>query len=957
MKSIIIRGARNNNLRGVDLDIPREKLVVITGLSGSGKSSLAFDTIYAEGQRRYVESLSVHARQYLERLNNPRVDSIEGLSPAISIEQRPLGKNPRSTVATATEIHDHLRLLFARVGRPHCPGCGLGLSAASPQQMVDRMLATLPQGARFAVLAPVVRGEVGGHAELLDRLRREGYVRVELDGETRDLSDPGLALDPAAPHDVEVYVDRLLARDGVRSRLADSVELGLGLADGVIKIAPVEGEALWYTERLVCLACGGSLPEVTPRSFSFNSPHGACPRCAGLGVLVEFDEGRVVPDPTLSLREGAIAPWDQRTAPYHQELLEALARKYGFDLYAPFGELPRHVQRLVLYGSGDDVISFTFKQGRKERTVKRPFEGVMANLTQRMDQAQRRRNNPGKDASGKGMGDLFESFKRYMARRPCPGCGGARLRPESLSVLLGGQNIHQVSRLTVSQALTFFEQELHLEPAQQEVGARLLHEIRGRLRFLDTVGVAYLTLDRPAATLSGGEGQRVRLATQIGAALTGVLYILDEPSMGLHKRDQDRLLDALRRLRDLGNTVLVVEHDEDTIRAADFVVDMGPGAGRQGGQLVVAGTPEEVAACPESLTGQYLAGVLKVELPATRRRPGPRGALQLLGAGHNNLQGVDLELPLGLLTVVTGVSGSGKSSLVVDTLLPALRTALHGAADEAGEHRALNGAHRLDKVVAMDQSPIGRSGRSNPATYTGIFSRIRELFAGLPDSRLRGYKAGRYSFNVKGGRCEACQGEGAVRVEMHFLPDVFVTCDVCGGSRYNRETLQVRYKGLTIAQVLELTVSEAEDFLGAVPAVAQRLSVLREVGLGYLSLGQPASTLSGGEAQRLKLSRELARKGTGRTLYILDEPTTGLHLADIQLLLDLLNRLVEQGNTVLIIEHHLDVIKTADHVIDLGPEGGGEGGLIVAQGTPEEVAAVEASFTGKHLRRVIGSVQ
>ena len=955
MKSIIIRGARNNNLRGVDLDIPREKLVVITGLSGSGKSSLAFDTIYAEGQRRYVESLSVHARQYLERLNKPLVDSIEGLSPAISIEQRPLGKNPRSTVATATEIHDHLRLLFARVGRPHCPGCGRGLSRLSPQQMVDRVLSNLDPGARFAVLAPVVRGEPGEQGELLDRLRREGYVRVELDGQTRDLGE-ALELNPDTPHTLEVYVDRLVARDGVRSRLTDSVELALGLADGVLKVAPVQGEALWYTERLVCLACGGSLPEVTPRSFSFNSPHGACPRCAGLGALVEFDEARVVPDPQKSLREGAIAPWDQRTAPYHQELLEALARKYGFDLYAPFGELPRDIQRLVLHGTGEDVIDFTFKQGRKKRTVSRPFEGVMANLAQRMEQAQRRQKDGGR-GSDRSLGDLYDTFRRFMARRPCPGCGGARLRPESLSVLLGGHNIHQLSRLTVSEALAFFDQELNLEEGQLEVGARLLHEISGRLRFLETVGVEYLTLDRPAATLSGGEGQRVRLATQIGAALTGVLYILDEPSMGLHKRDQERLLDALRHLRDLGNSVLVVEHDEDTIRAADWVVDMGPGAGCHGGEVVVAGTPEQVTACPESLTGQYLSGERRVDLPTRRRARGPRGVISLLGACHNNLREVDLELPLGLLICVTGVSGSGKSSLVVDTLLPALRAELHGAAAEAGEHRALKGAHRLDKVVAMDQSPIGRSGRSNPATYTGIFSRIRELFAGLPDSRLRGYKAGRYSFNVKGGRCEACQGEGAVRVEMHFLPDVFVKCDVCQGSRYNRETLQVRYKGLTIAQVLELSVSEAETFLGAVPAMAQRLKVLREVGLGYLSLGQPANTLSGGEAQRLKLSRELARKGTGRTLYILDEPTTGLHLADIQLLLDLLNRLVEQGNTVLIIEHHLDVIKSADHVIDMGPEGGGGGGSVVAEGTPEEVASVEGSHTGKHLRRVIGSLQ
>ena len=949
MKQIEIRGARQHNLKGVDLSIPRQRLVVITGLSGSGKSSLAFDTIYAEGQRRYVESLSVYARQFLERLAKPEVELLEGLSPAISIEQRPLSKNPRSTVGTVTEIYDYLRLLFARVGQPHCPGCGMRLTALSSQQIIDRVLG-LPEGTRLAVLAPLIRGQRGAFADELARLRREGYVRATVDGQVIELAEE-LELDPAQAHEIDVHVDRLVIRDGIRGRLGDSLELALKLADGVVKVAQVQGETQLYTERLACIDCGLGLTELSPRAFSFNSPHGACERCSGLGELLEFDEERLVPDPARSLREGAIEPLAQRNAAHHQQQLEALASHFGFDLYVPYGELPAAVRELLMRGSGEEEIKFHYQKGGRRASYRQPFEGVIPQLERRLGQQRRKRKEGGAASAAEATDDAINELRRYMLQRVCPDCGGARLRREALHVLLQQRNIHQLSGLTIGQALEFFD-GLQLQGQQHEVGQRLVQEIRARLSFLDGVGLDYLSLHRPTATLSGGEGQRVRLATQIGAALVGVLYILDEPSVGLHKRDHQRLLQTLLRLRDAGNSVLVVEHDEETIRAADFIVDMGPGAGTEGGQVVVAGDLAQVEACPRSLTGQYLTGARSIERPRQRRRSAR--ALLLRGARQNNLQRLDVSFPLGLLVCVTGVSGSGKSTLVMDTLLPALRQRIHGARDSGGLHDGIEGAALLDKVVSVDQSPIGRTPRSNPATYSGVLTRIRELFAGLPESKLRGYKAGRYSFNVKGGRCEACQGDGILRIAMHFLPDVYVRCEVCGGQRYNSETLQVRYKGLNIAQMLELTISEACELLAAVPAVAQRLRTMAEVGLGYLKLGQPANTLSGGEAQRLKLSRELARQSTGRTLYILDEPTTGLHLADIHLLLDAVNGLVDAGNTVLVIEHHLDVIKCADHVIDLGPEGGDGGGRLVACGTPEEVAAVTGSFTGQYLRRVLG---
>jgi excinuclease ABC subunit A len=948
MKTLLVRGARENNLKDVTVEIPREKLVVITGLSGSGKSSLAFDTIYAEGQRRYVESLSAYARQFLEQQGKPDVDAIEGLSPAISIEQRTLSRNPRSTVGTVTEVYDYLRLLYARVGQPHCPRCGKPITSQSVQQIVDQLL-RLPEGTRFSVLAPVVRDRKGELRKELEALRRDGFARVAIDGEVHDLSEE-IALDRAQRHTLEVYVDRLVIRDGVGSRLFDSVELALKHGDGLVKISPVEGEDLLFSEKLACVDCGLSFPDLSPRAFSFNSPHGACPRCSGLGVLLEFDEARVVPHAELSLREGAIEPWERRNAAYYQLLLDDLAKQFGFDVFAAYRDLPESVKSLLMYGSGDIEVEHSFEKGGKHQTYHRPFEGVIANLQRRLEDQEGRRKEGGA-VDPEAFDSLLEEFHRYMREKVCPDCGGARLRPEALHVLIAGQPIHRVTQLPIAAAIDLFA-GLRLEGRAEQIARPLLKEITARLSFLVSVGLDYLTLDRTAATLSGGEGQRVRLATQIGSSLVGVLYILDEPSIGLHKRDHARLLQTLLRLRDLGNTVLVVEHDEDTIRAADFIVDMGPGAGTAGGEVVIAGALPEIVACARSLTGQYLSGARRIEVPARRRR-GKR-KLTIRGARANNLKSIDVEIPLGVLTCVTGVSGSGKSTLIIDTLLPVLRAELHGAKEQPGEHQAIDGARALDKVIAVDQSAIGRTPRSNPATYTGLFTPLRELFAALPESKVRGYKAGRYSFNVKGGRCEACQGDGTLRIAMHFLPDLFVQCDVCGGRRYNRETLQVRYKGASIADVLEMTVDQASELLQNVPQVRSKIDALREVGLGYLALGQPGNTLSGGEAQRLKLSRELARRSTGNTLYILDEPTTGLHLADIHVLLEVLDKLVEAGNSVVIIEHHLDVIKCADHVIDLGPEGGEGGGRVVGAGTPEELTRVEGSHTGALLGRLLG---
>ena len=981
MKTIRIRGARENNLRDVDVDLPRDRLVVITGLSGSGKSSLAFDTLYAEGQRRYVESLSAYARQFLDQRSKPDVDSIEGLSPSISIEQRPLSKNPRSTVGTVTEIHDYLRLLFARVGRPHCPRCGKPIVRQSVQQIVDRVMG-LPGGTRFAVLAPVVRGRKGELRRVLARLRRDGFSRVNIDGEIRDLTTDEVSLERQAEHTVEVYVDRLVLKPTIRSRLADSVELALSLAGGLVRVAPLEGEDLVFSEKLACIDCGVGLPELTPRLFSFNSPEGACPRCTGLGVLMEFDEDRIVPSPELSLREGAIEPWEHRNAGYYQQVLEALAAQFKFDLFQPWAELSPAVRHLLMRGSGDIEVEFFFDRGSNRHTYRRPFAGVIPHLQRRLEQSggvgggittehDRRRREGGR--AGPDDPDSFdpalEELHRYMRQRVCPDCGGARLREEARHVRVGGRAIHEVGALNIGPARELIAGlERQLDERERAVAARILREIGGRLGFLASVGLDYLSLDRTAGSLSGGEGQRVRLATQIGASLVGVLYILDEPSIGLHRRDHGRLLQTLLELRDRGNTVLVVEHDEETIRAADWIVDMGPGAGTGGGEVVVAGPLDRVLGEPRSLTGQYLRGARRIEVPARRRRP--RGQLVLRGAAEHNLKQIDVSFPLATLTCVSGVSGSGKSTLIVDTLLPALRNLLSGQGEPAGVHRTIEGAGALDRVIAVDQSPIGRTPRSNPATYSGLFTKVRELYAALPESKARGYKAGRYSFNVKGGRCEACQGDGTIRISMHFLPDVYVKCEVCEGRRYDRETLEVRYRGKSIADLLEMTIDDASELLSAVAPIRQKLDTMREVGLGYLTLGQPANTLSGGEAQRLKLSRELAKgvaassrsarrargtaPATGRTLYILDEPTTGLHLADIHQLLEVLDRLVEAGNTVVVIEHHLDVIKHADHVIDLGPEGGEGGGQVVASGTPEELARVEGSHTGACLRRVLG---
>ncbi|MFA5515607.1 MAG: excinuclease ABC subunit UvrA [Desulfuromonadales bacterium] len=928
---IIVRGAREHNLKGIDIEIPRDKLVVITGVSGSGKSTLAFDTIYAEGQRRYVESLSAYARQFLEQMEKPDVESIEGLSPAISIEQKTTSKNPRSTVGTVTEIYDYLRLLFARVGRVHCPSCGKEIASQTVQQMVDRIM-EFPDKTRLLLLAPMIRGRKGEYRKELKQLLADGFVRVRINGAMHELAEAP-SLDKNKKHTIEVVVDRVVIKEGIEGRLADSLETALRLAEGIVRVEVIDGKSQLFSEQHACVECGISLPEITPRMFSFNNPFGACPDCAGLGTRMYFDPEQVVPNPELSLREGAIVPWESRTGFYYQQLLEALSDHYQIDIRAPFSSLPEKVRTALLRGSGKEKVRFFFDQGGRRHFYEKAFEGVIPNLERRYRET---------DSEA-----VRENLERFMNVMPCPTCEGARLRKESLFVRVGGKNICEATAFSIAEAEVFFA-ELELPPKEAEIARRVLKEIRERLSFLSHVGLDYLSLDRTSGTLSGGEGQRIRLATQVGSSLVGVLYILDEPSIGLHQRDNARLLTTLKRLRDLGNTVLVVEHDEETILEADHVIDMGPGAGVHGGEVVAQGTPQEILADPASLTGRYLSGDLGISLPPERRRA--ERFLTVRGARENNLQGIDVQIPLGVMTCVTGVSGSGKSTLVIDTLYRALAQRLFRAKEKAGKVDDILGLEQLDKVIDIDQSPIGRTPRSNPATYTGVFTDIRDLFAQLPEAKVRGYKPGRFSFNVKGGRCEACQGDGIIKIEMHFLPDVYVQCEVCGGARYNRETLEVQFKGKNIAEVLDMTANQAARFLENVPRIKGKLETLREVGLGYIKLGQSATTLSGGEAQRVKLAKELGKRATGRTIYILDEPTTGLHFADIQKLLDVLQRLVETGNTVLIIEHNLDVIKTADHLIDLGPEGGSRGGEIVVQGTPEEVARCTTSHTGRYLR-------
>ncbi len=938
-EKIIIKGARQHNLKNVDLEIPRNTLTVFTGLSGSGKSSLAFDTIYAEGQRRYVESLSAYARQFLGQMDKPDVDFIEGLSPAISIDQKTTSRNPRSTVGTVTEIYDYLRLLYARIGRPHCPQCGRAIASQTVEQIVDQVMA-LGEGARIQVLAPVVRGRKGEHKKLFEEIRRDGFVRVRVDGELRDVSE-NIELDKNKKHDIAIVVDRIVVREGVEGRLADSVETALKRADGIVLIDVIGGEEMLFSEKFACVECGISFEELSPRMFSFNSPFGACPTCDGLGHKMEFDPELVL-DLNRSLLDGGIIPWAESQSRWLEGVLSGVCRKYGIDPTKPIGELTPEQREILLYGTGDVNVTFEYtnSQGRT-RTFHSPYEGIIPHLIRKHRETQ---------------SDWARSeIEQYMSTRPCPDCKGKRLRPESLAVTVGGLNIMEFSAMSVRDALKFID-GLQLTEREELIARQVLKEIKARLGFLANVGLEYLTLDRAAGTLSGGEAQRIRLATQIGSSLVGVLYILDEPSIGLHQRDNRRLLDTLKRLRDLGNTLIVVEHDEETIREADFIVDIGPGAGANGGRVVVAGTVEEVINTPESITGQFLSGKRSIPVPKRRRQPNGQW-LVVRGARENNLKGIDVAFPLGVFICVTGVSGSGKSTLVNEILRNRLLQELHRAHVRPGAHDGIEGIEYLEKVIDIDQSPIGRTPRSNPATYTGAFDGIRELFAQTPEAKMRGYKQGRFSFNVKGGRCEACKGDGIIKIEMHFLPDIYVPCEVCKGKRYNRETLEVRYKDKTIADVLEMTVDEAVEFFKAIPKVHRKLQTLQDVGLGYIQLGQPATTLSGGEAQRVKLATELSRRSNGKTLYILDEPTTGLHSADIQKLLDVLNRFVDAGDTVLVIEHNLDVIKTADYIIDLGPEGGDGGGWVVACGTPEEVAQVEASYTGQFLREILAKEQ
>jgi excinuclease ABC subunit A len=933
---ITVRGARQHNLKNIHVTLPRDRLVVITGLSGSGKSSLAFDTLYAEGQRRYVESLSAYARQFLEQMDKPDVDSIEGLSPAISIEQKTTSHNPRSSVGTVTEIYDYLRVLFARIGRPHCHQCHRPITAQTVQQMVDAVMSR-PEGARLQILSPIVRGRKGEFRKELLQIRKGGFTRARIDGRMRDLGE-SLQLDKNRKHTVEVVVDRVAIREGIEERVADSLETGLRLSEGVVLIVQEDGKEDYFSEKLSCVHCGVSLPELSPRVFSFNSPHGACLTCGGLGTTLDVDPERVVPDPNLSIREGAIRSWEGRFAGYYYQTLECLGRHFGFDIRTPFKKLKSEHQQILLYGSGEEPVAFMLESDGRKEAYRRPFEGVIPNMERRFRETESE--------------SVREEISRYMGTHPCSACRGDRLKPEALAVKLEGRSIADVTRLSIKEAQFFF-QTLDLSEKEAFIGQRVLKEVTERLGFLINVGLDYLTLDRSATTLSGGEGQRIRLATQIGSSLTGVLYILDEPSIGLHQRDSARLLDTLKRLRDLGNTVVVVEHDESTIRAADHVIDMGPGAGINGGEIVAQGSPGEIEANEKSLTGKYLRKDWFISLPDRHRKADQY--LTILAAREHNLKSINVRIPLGLFTCVTGVSGSGKSTLVLEVLYKSLVRKLHHSSARPGSCQEIRGLGWVDKVVHIDQSPIGRTPRSNPATYTGLFTAIRDLFAQLPESRVRGYRAGRYSFNVKGGRCEACQGDGLIKIEMHFLPDVYVTCEVCRGRRYNRETLQVLHKGKNVADVLDMTVDQAHGFFNAIPAVRMKLDTLRDVGLGYVHLGQAATTLSGGEAQRIKLSKELSKRATGRTIYILDEPTTGLHFADIQKLLDVLNRLVESGNTVVVIEHQLDVIKCADWIIDLGPEGGEEGGRVVAEGPPEEIIRHPESHTARFLKQVMTS--
>ncbi len=961
-QQIIVKGARQHNLKNIDVHIPRNKLVVITGLSGSGKSSLAFDTIYAEGQRRYVESLSAYARQFLEQMGKPEVDTIEGLSPAISIEQKTTSKNPRSTVGTVTEIYDYFRLLFARLGKPTCYQCGKEIRAQTVTQMVDQIL-KFSEGTKIHLLAPIIRGRKGEYQQDLQKLKTDGFVRVKIDGQTYELGQP-IKLDKNKKHDIDLFVDRLVVKSGVSTRLADSLETALKYGEGIAKVeiledgksssAPplhrsadeveqrtkgVKTREILFSQRFACIDCGISYPEISPRLFSFNNPFGACATCGGLGQKMYFDPELMVPNPDLSLAQGALAPWAGKTTLYYENLLESLGRHFNFDLKTPYQKLPKKIRDILMNGTQEEI-RISYEQKGREHYYYGSFEGVVANMSRRYKETQ--------------SDWMREEMERFMNVQPCPDCAGSRLKKEALAILIQGKNIHELSQLSIREALQFFK-EIPFTKKEREIGERVIKEILERLGFLSSVGLNYLTLDRMSGTLSGGEGQRIRLATQIGSSLVGVLYILDEPSIGLHQRDNSKLLATLKKLRDLGNTVLVVEHDEETILESDYIIDMGPGAGVHGGEVIAEGTPDEILQNPKSLTGLYLSGEKQIVVPEKRRNP--KGRIVLRQCSENNLKNIDVEIPLGVFLCVTGVSGSGKSTLINDTLFKGLAQKLYQAREPAGKHKAIEGLSQIDKVINIDQSPIGRTPRSNPATYTGLFTPIRDLFAALPEAKVRGYKAGRFSFNVKGGRCEACEGDGVIKIEMHFLPDLYVECEECQGKRYNRETLEIKYKGYSIAEILKMTVEQASEVLKHLPAIYNKLKTLMEVGLGYVELGQAATTLSGGEAQRVKLARELSKRSTGKTLYILDEPTTGLHFADIQKLLDVLHQFVEGGNSVLVIEHNLDVIKTADCLIDMGPEGGDEGGRVIATGTPEVIAETPGSHTGEYLKKMLPVLQ
>lgn len=936
-QSIVIKGARAHNLKNIDLEIPRDKLIVFTGLSGSGKSSLAFDTIYAEGQRRYVESLSSYARQFLGQMEKPDVDYIDGLSPAISIDQKTTSKNPRSTVGTVTEIHDYLRLLYARIGTPHCPKCGREINQQTVDQMVDQIMA-LPERTRIQILAPVIRARKGEHNRVLEDMQKQGYVRVRIDGEIYDLGDTP-PLDKKKKHTIEVVIDRLIVRPDIKTRLTDSLEAALRLGDGLVLAAIVDGEEMLFSQNYACPDCGISIGELEPRLFSFNNPYGACPACTGLGMLHKIDPAMIIPDKSLSLNQGAISISGWRSDDPDstaRAFFEAIAQKYGFSMDTPLNQLDPKIIDILLYGTRGEKLEVRYKRENGWGVFASPFEGLVPNLERRYNQTQ--------------SDSMKEEYEQYMADTPCPECRGQRLKREALSVTVGGISIAQLSDMSIRDSLSFIE-GLTLTERQQMIAAQILKEIRQRLGFLRDVGLDYLTLSRAAATLSGGEAQRIRLATQIGSSLVGVLYILDEPSIGLHQRDNERLLKTLKDLRDIGNTLIVVEHDEDTMRAADWIVDIGPGAGENGGRLVSQGTCTDIMADPHSITGQFLSGKRSIPVPETRREP--RGWISIRGARANNLRGIDVKIPLGVFTCVTGVSGSGKSSLVNEILYKALARDLNRAHTRPGPHDGIDGLEQLDKIIAIDQSPIGRTPRSNPATYTGLFDLIRDVFASTPDAKARGYKANRFSFNVKGGRCEACSGDGIVKIEMHFLPDIYVPCEVCGGHRYNRETLEVRYKGKNIYDVLEMTAAEALEFFKNLPRLRSKLQTLVDVGLGYVKLGQPSTTLSGGEAQRIKLATELSRRATGKTLYVLDEPTTGLHMADVEKLERVLQQLTDAGNSVVVIEHNLDLIKTADYLIDMGPEGGDGGGTVIAEGTPEDICKSKISYTGMFLKRML----